>query len=146
MLFNVTSPKYKHFHSMTFLINYFIKSNCMQKKFLDFEGSNIEGVKNFYAGFGKLVIISIIKSKIILFKCSRINILVNLHKMKYKDIFFDLDNTLWDFDYNSKNVLNSIYEKFDLKKHGVISKKKFINVYKNINASLWYKYREGYNQ
>ena len=63
--------------------------------------------------------------------------------MKYKDIFFDLDNTLWDFDYNSKNVLNSIYEKFDLKKHGVISKKKFINVYKNINASLWYKYREG---
>ena len=63
--------------------------------------------------------------------------------MKYKDIFFDLDNTLWDFDYNSKNVLNCIYEKFDLKKHGVISKKKFINVYKNINASLWYKYREG---
>ena len=63
--------------------------------------------------------------------------------MKYKDIFFDLDNTLWDFDYNSKNVLNSIYEKFDLKKRGVISKKKFINVYKNVNASLWYKYREG---
>ena len=63
--------------------------------------------------------------------------------MKYKDIFFDLDNTLWDFDYNSKIVLNSIYEKFDLKKHGVISKKKFINIYKNINASLWYKYREG---
>ena len=52
MLFNVTNPKYKHFHSMTFLINYFIKSNCMQKKILDFEGSNITGVKNFYAGFG----------------------------------------------------------------------------------------------
>ena len=63
--------------------------------------------------------------------------------MKYKDIFFDLDNTLWDFDYNSKIVLNCIYEKFDLKKYGVISKKKFIDVYKNINASLWYKYREG---
>ena len=63
--------------------------------------------------------------------------------MKYKDIFFDLDNTLWDFDYNSKIVLNSIYDKFDLKKYGVVSKKKFIDVYKNINAKLWYKYREG---
>ncbi len=52
MLFNVTRPKYRHFHSMTFLINYFIKSNCMQKKILDFEGSNIPGVKKFYAGFG----------------------------------------------------------------------------------------------
>ena len=52
MLFNVTMPKNRHFHSMTFLINYFIKSNCMQKKILDFEGSNIPGVKTFYAGFG----------------------------------------------------------------------------------------------
>ena len=52
MLFNVTSPKFRHFHSMTFLINYFIKSNSMQNKILDFEGSNIPGVKTFYAGFG----------------------------------------------------------------------------------------------
>ena len=47
------------------------------KKILDFEGSNIPGVKNFMQGL-ELVIISIIKSKIILFKCSRVNILVNL--------------------------------------------------------------------
>ncbi|MBH76404.1 MAG: hypothetical protein CMP68_04645 [Flavobacteriales bacterium] len=54
MLFNVTRPNSRHFHSMTFLINYFIKLNCKQKKFLDFEGSNIPGVKTFYAGFGGL--------------------------------------------------------------------------------------------
>tara|TARA_B100001287_G_C22656740_1_gene518151 strand:+ start:376 stop:1341 length:966 start_codon:yes stop_codon:yes gene_type:complete len=52
MLFNVTRPKFRHFHSMTFLINYFLKSNCMQNKIFDFEGSNIPGVKTFYAGFG----------------------------------------------------------------------------------------------
>ena len=42
------------YHSMTLLIDYFIKSNCKEKKVLDFEGSNIEGVRNFYAGFGGL--------------------------------------------------------------------------------------------
>jgi len=52
MLFNVTKPNHKQYHAMTFLIDYFIQSNCEEDILLDFEGSNIEGVKKFYAGFG----------------------------------------------------------------------------------------------
>jgi len=54
MLFNVTEPNYKQYHAMTFLIDNFIKSNCENEVLLDFEGSNIEGVKNFYSGFGSV--------------------------------------------------------------------------------------------
>ena len=63
--------------------------------------------------------------------------------MKYKHLFFDLDNTLWDFDYNSKIVLGYIYDKFSLKTKGVPSKKQFIKNYKKVNGELWLKYREG---
>jgi len=52
MLFNVTKPNCKEYHAMTFLIDNFIKSNCEQNLILDFEGSNIEGVRKFYKGFG----------------------------------------------------------------------------------------------
>ena len=52
MLFNVTKPNYKQYHTMTYLIDYFIQSNCECDMLLDFEGSNIEGVKKFYTGFG----------------------------------------------------------------------------------------------
>tara|TARA_Y100000766_G_C18801424_1_gene553258 strand:- start:47 stop:742 length:696 start_codon:yes stop_codon:yes gene_type:complete len=63
--------------------------------------------------------------------------------MKYKHLFFDLDNTLWDFDYNSKIVLGYIYDKFFLKSKGVSSKNQFIKNYKKVNGELWLKYREG---
>jgi len=63
--------------------------------------------------------------------------------MNYKHLFFDLDNTLWDFDYNSKIVLGYIFNKFDLQKKGIPSEKKFINIYKKVNGELWFKYREG---
>ena len=39
---------------MTFLIDDYIKSNCNKNKVLDFEGSNLEGVKKFYSGFGSI--------------------------------------------------------------------------------------------
>ena len=62
--------------------------------------------------------------------------------MKYKHLFFDLDNTLWDFDFNSKIILSHIFDKFKLKNKGIPSKKKFIKSYKKINGNLWLKYRE----
>ena len=37
---------------MTFLINFFIKQHACKNEFLDFEGSNIKGVKRFYKSFG----------------------------------------------------------------------------------------------
>ena len=62
--------------------------------------------------------------------------------MNYKHLFFDLDNTLWDFDFNSKIVLGHIFDKFKLKSKGIPSKKNFINSYKKVNGNLWLKYRE----
>ena len=37
---------------MTIIIDHYIKMNVQKKKILDFEGSNIPGLKRFYQGFG----------------------------------------------------------------------------------------------
>ena len=52
MLFNITLPNSKKSHSMTYLIDSFIKINSNKKIIFDFEGSDIEGVMSFYSGFG----------------------------------------------------------------------------------------------
>lgn len=62
---------------------------------------------------------------------------------KYKHIFFDLDRTLWDFDYNSRITLNIIFEKLNLKLKGVKNFKLFFDTYKIVNKHLWLKYRDG---
>lgn len=62
---------------------------------------------------------------------------------KYKDVFFDLDRTLWDFDTNSALALSEIYVKFNLGERGVESTEKFIAVYQEINEVLWDRYRKG---
>ena len=61
----------------------------------------------------------------------------------YRHIFFDLDRTLWDFDFNSKMTLNYIFEKFDLKSRGIKNSKLFIETYKRVNGYLWLQYRDG---
>lgn len=52
MLFNISLPHSKKSHSMTYLIDSFIKINSNKKIIFDFEGSEIKGVMNFYSGFG----------------------------------------------------------------------------------------------
>jgi putative hydrolase of the HAD superfamily len=62
--------------------------------------------------------------------------------MKYKHLFFDLDNTLWDFEKNSHETFNEIYQN-NLAGHGKIpSVEAFIDVYTNHNTRLWGLYRE----
>ena len=51
---------------------------------------------------------------------------------KYKHIFFDLDRTLWDFDYNSKKTLKDIYNYLNLNNYGIKNFKLFISVYKKL--------------
>lgn len=63
--------------------------------------------------------------------------------MRYRDIFFDLDRTLWDFDTNSRAALTEIYIEYDLKVAGVDSADSFIEVYNGINTMLWKAYRMG---
>ena len=62
---------------------------------------------------------------------------------KYKHIFFDLDRTLWDFDYNSRITLNYIFEKLNLNSRGIKSFVSFFETYKVVNKHLWLKYRDG---
>ena len=62
---------------------------------------------------------------------------------KYKHIFFDLDRTLWDFDYNSTITLNYIFNKLNLSSKGIKSFELFVETYKRVNKYLWLKYRDG---
>jgi putative hydrolase of the HAD superfamily len=62
---------------------------------------------------------------------------------KYKHIFFDLDNTLWDFERNSTETLTELYHKFDLQKLGIKSAHEFIAKYNIRNTMMWEQYRLG---
>ena len=62
---------------------------------------------------------------------------------KYQHIFFDLDNTLWDFDRSSILAFDKIYEIFDLINYGIPSAKDFHTTYFDHNNKLWDLYRKG---
>lgn len=62
---------------------------------------------------------------------------------KYKHIFFDLDNTIWDFEKNSKEALIEIYHKHNLVDLGVNDLNHFIKKYKERNEMMWEQYRLG---
>jgi putative hydrolase of the HAD superfamily len=56
---------------------------------------------------------------------------------QYRHIFFDLDQTLWDFEKNSEEVLNELFARYDLIRKGIQDKDKFIRRYQEINTLLW---------
>ncbi len=60
---------------------------------------------------------------------------------KYEHLFFDLDNTLWDFDANSKEALQLTFHDHNLNT-GQIQFEAFYDFYKKINDSLWEAYRK----
>jgi putative hydrolase of the HAD superfamily len=62
---------------------------------------------------------------------------------KYKHVFFDLDNTLWDFNTNSEEAFRDLFEKYHLSERGVTSFEAFIEVYNKHNHLLWDFYRRG---
>ena len=49
-----------------------------------------------------------------------------------RDIFFDLDRTLWDFEHNSQDTLLDLVNKFNLLDRGIDSAEKFIEKYQTI--------------
>jgi len=59
---------------------------------------------------------------------------------KYTHIFFDLDNTLWDFDTNSRNAMHVSFEHFNLAQKVDFSH--FYDVYAKHNHHLWELYRK----
>ena len=52
LLFHFSNLEYKNTHAMTFLLDSYLKKHSQCDKILDFEGSNILGVRRFYLGFG----------------------------------------------------------------------------------------------
>ncbi|XOV93040.1 MAG: YjjG family noncanonical pyrimidine nucleotidase [Bacteroidota bacterium] len=63
--------------------------------------------------------------------------------MKYTHIFFDLDHTLWDYDYNARKVLMEIYDHFDLEKTTNTTSEGFLRLFFKVNAALWHRYNLG---
>ena len=59
-------------------------------------------------------------------------------KIMVKDIFFDLDHTLWDFDKNSMLAFKRVFKKFKI----TIEFDAFLKIYEPINLEYWKKYRE----
>lgn len=57
----------------------------------------------------------------------------------YKHLFFDLDNTIWDFDLNSYHALREVYEQYGLPALGY---ENFNQVYNRNNNHLWELYRK----
>ena len=64
--------------------------------------------------------------------------------MKYKHLFFDLDHTLWDFDTNSRQTLEELYNTLQLKAKGVHDFDAFHKNYLLHNDKLWERYRNGF--
>lgn len=65
---------------------------------------------------------------------------------KYRDIFFDLDRTLWDFDANSRKALEIIYTEELSDMSGIAGFNRFHERYTACNDELWAQYRRGHIQ
>lgn len=61
---------------------------------------------------------------------------------RYKNIFFDLDDTIWDFSANSKESLKDLFHKYHFNDN-FNSFDDFFNTYEKINSELWQEYRIG---
>ena len=58
---------------------------------------------------------------------------------KYTHIFFDLDNTLWDFKTNSRNAMKEAFKELKLDK--LTEFHVFFDIYSKHNHKLWEQYR-----
>jgi len=63
--------------------------------------------------------------------------------LKYTHIFFDLDHTLWDYDFNARKVLLEMFEQFNLSNHSNTSPEEFLGLFFKANATLWHHYNMG---
>lgn len=63
---------------------------------------------------------------------------------RYAHLFFDLDHTLWDFEANSRQTLQELYQQFSLQDRGVHDFDLFHKNYLQHNDKLWDRYRNGY--
>ncbi len=62
--------------------------------------------------------------------------------MRYKSVFIDLDDTLWDTFHNNKESLEEVFVEYRLNRH-YASFEAFFALYSPNNELLWSKYRNG---
>ena len=60
-----------------------------------------------------------------------------------KHVFFDLDNTLWDFDASSMLAFEKLFKDFHLINYNIASAQQFHDAYMGYNERLWELYRQG---
>ena len=56
---------------------------------------------------------------------------------KYSCLLFDLDHTLWDYETNSEETLQTLFHQYELQQKGVSSFKFFFETFGRINTHLW---------
>ena len=67
-----------------------------------------------------------------------------MQKLRYKKhLFFDLDDTLWDFQFNSERVLKELYLEHRLKEKLNSAVEDFLKEYKRVNLFFWSLYATG---
>lgn len=64
--------------------------------------------------------------------------------MKYRHLFFDLDHTLWDFETNARETLQSLFHSNDLGSRGITDFNEFFERYSYHNERLWDRYTKGF--
>lgn len=61
---------------------------------------------------------------------------------RYTHLFFDLDNTIWDFNSNSYDALQVALDRLELL-DPIGSYDDFFKIYSDVNEKLWEQYRQG---
>lgn len=62
--------------------------------------------------------------------------------MQYKNLFFDLDDTLWAFSDNARETFEEMYQKYGYDRY-FRSFQHFYELYERRNAELWKEYADG---
>ncbi len=61
---------------------------------------------------------------------------------KYNHLFFDIDRTLWDYEANSHDTLEDIFNNYSLKNYN-ITFSNFYDCFQNHNDILWKRFMDG---
>ncbi len=59
-----------------------------------------------------------------------------------KNIFFDLDHTIWDFDANAEETLRELYQIYQIRFLSHRSEQDFLDIYVRNNNEMWKHYRQ----
>ena len=62
--------------------------------------------------------------------------------MKYKNLFFDLDDTIWAFSQNARDTFEEVYQKYSFDRY-FDSFNHYYTLYQQRNTELWIEYGEG---